>query len=45
MTDLFALLGALAWLDDQPSLAQRADHLFDINAGVILTSRGSGDTS
>ncbi len=37
-TDLFALLGALAWLRDQPSLAPRADHLFDIVASAILTS-------
>ncbi|NDV87807.1 TetR family transcriptional regulator [Aurantimonas aggregata] len=35
-TDLFALLGALAWLRDQPSLAPRADHLFDVIAGAIL---------
>ena len=35
-TDLFGLLGALAWLRDQPSLAPRADHLFDVIAGAIL---------
>jgi AcrR family transcriptional regulator len=38
-TDLFALVGALAWLYDQPSLAQRADHLFGVISGAILTSR------
>lgn len=37
-TDLFALLGALAWLRDQPSLAPRADHLFDVVADAILTT-------
>jgi AcrR family transcriptional regulator len=35
--DLFALVGALAWLNDQPSLAPRADHLFDVIASAILT--------
>jgi AcrR family transcriptional regulator len=38
-TDLFALVGALAWLGDQPALAPRADHLFDVIAGAILTNR------
>lgn len=40
--DLFALVGALAWLGDQPSLAPRADHLFDVISGALLT-RPSGD--
>jgi len=40
-TDLFALVAALAWLGDQPSLAPRADHLFDVVASAILTSAGS----
>ncbi|GAA1137075.1 TetR/AcrR family transcriptional regulator [Streptomyces javensis] len=35
-TDLFALIAALAWLGDQPSLAPRADHLFDVVASAIL---------
>ena len=35
-TDLFALLGALAWLRDQPALAPRADRLFDLIAGALL---------
>nr|CEL20612.1 Transcriptional regulator, TetR family [Kibdelosporangium sp. MJ126-NF4]CTQ89523.1 Transcriptional regulator, TetR family [Kibdelosporangium sp. MJ126-NF4] len=39
-TDLFALVGALAWLHDQPSLAARADHLFDVIASAILTGPG-----
>ena len=34
--DLFALVGALAWLSDQPSLAARADHLFGVITGAIL---------
>jgi AcrR family transcriptional regulator len=42
-TDLFALVGALAWLSDQPSLAPRADHLFDVIASAILTNRASSD--
>ena len=37
--DLFALVGALAWLHDQPSLAPRADHLFAVLASAILTNR------
>ncbi len=36
--DLFALVGALAWIHDQPSLAPRADHLFRLIAGAILTT-------
>jgi AcrR family transcriptional regulator len=36
-TELFALIAALAWLGDQPSSAQRADHLFDVVADAILT--------
>ena len=34
--DLFALIGALAWLSDQPSLAPRADHLFAVIVSGIL---------
>lgn len=34
--DLFALIGALAWLGDQPALAPRAGHLFDLIADAIL---------
>ncbi|GGY08656.1 TetR/AcrR family transcriptional regulator [Streptomyces minutiscleroticus] len=41
-TDLFALIAALAWLGDQPSLAPRADHLFDVVASAILTSAAGG---
>jgi AcrR family transcriptional regulator len=36
-TDIFALAGSLAWLADQPALAPRADHLFDVVASAILT--------
>jgi AcrR family transcriptional regulator len=39
--DLFALVAMLAWLGDQPSLAPRADRLFDVVASAILTSAGS----
>ncbi|MEO3858259.1 helix-turn-helix domain-containing protein [Acrocarpospora sp. B8E8] len=38
-TDLFALIGALTWLGDQPSLARRADHLFGVVASAILTDQ------
>ncbi len=36
--DLFALVSALAWVGDQPALAPRADHLFDIIASAILAA-------
>jgi len=35
--DLFALTGALGWLGDQRAFAPRADQLFDIIAGAIVT--------
>lgn len=34
--DLFALVGALAWIGDQPALAKRADHLSSVIASSIL---------
>jgi AcrR family transcriptional regulator len=37
-TDLYALAGSLAWAGDQPALAARADHLFAIVTGAILTA-------
>ncbi|MFB7493290.1 TetR/AcrR family transcriptional regulator [Streptomyces sp. NPDC056161] len=40
-TDLFALVAALAWLSDQPSLTPRADHLFGVLTSAILTSAAS----
>ena len=40
-TDLFALIATLAWLGDQPSLASRADHLFDVVASAIRRARGA----
>jgi len=43
-TELFALVAMLAWLGDQPALAPRADHLFDVVASAILTSAGKGRT-
>ncbi len=42
--DLFALVSALAWLGDQPSLAPRADRLFGVIASAILTNRASDDS-
>jgi AcrR family transcriptional regulator len=44
-TDLFALVAALAWLYDQPSLAVRADHLFGVISGAVLTSQGASGVS
>lgn len=35
--DLFALVGALAWVYDQPALRERADRIFSIIAEAILT--------
>lgn len=37
--DLFALVGALAWLNDQPAFAPRAGHLLELIASAILTGR------
>ena len=42
--DLFALVGALAWLADQHTPAARADRLFDVIAGAILTVQAGGAT-
>ena len=41
-TDLFALVAALAWVYDQPSLALRADHLFDVISSSVLPGQASG---
>lgn len=35
-TDLFALVAALAWLSDQPALAPRSEHLFDVVSRSLL---------
>lgn len=35
-TDLFALMGALAWLGDQPTFARRVDHLSDVIVNALL---------
>jgi len=37
--DLFALMSALGWLGDQPSLAPRADHVFRVITSAILTNQ------
>ncbi|MET3762069.1 AcrR family transcriptional regulator [Sphingomonas sp. UYEF23] len=34
--DLFALVGALSWVADQPALASRSDRIFDIVTGAVL---------
>ncbi|MER5652554.1 MULTISPECIES: TetR family transcriptional regulator [unclassified Streptomyces] len=44
-TDLFALVAALAWLGDQPSLAPRADHLFGLVANALLTDARSAGSA
>lgn len=36
-SDLFAFVGALSWVADQPALASRSDHIFRIIADAILT--------
>jgi AcrR family transcriptional regulator len=35
--DLLTLIAALGWVNDQPSFADRADRLFGVVAGAILT--------
>ncbi|MFJ8750574.1 TetR/AcrR family transcriptional regulator [Streptomyces sp. NPDC102441] len=40
-SDLFALIAMLAWLGDQPSLAPRAERLFEVVASAVLTSAGA----
>ncbi|WP_133916118.1 TetR/AcrR family transcriptional regulator [Streptomyces sp. NBC_00582] len=42
-TDLYALAGSLAWLHDQPALAPRADHLFDVVVSAMVTGPASDD--
>lgn len=37
--DLFALVGALAWLNDQPTLTRRSDRIFAIVTEAILATR------
>ncbi|MFD6297704.1 TetR/AcrR family transcriptional regulator [Streptomyces sp. NPDC060235] len=44
-TDLFALVAALAWLGDQPSLAPRADHLFGLVANALLMDTKSAGSA
>lgn len=35
-TDVFALVGALAWISEQPSLEGRANHMFDLMTSSIF---------
>ena len=39
--DLFALMGALGWLGDQPSFAPRAHHLLSIISLALLTGEAA----
>lgn len=43
--ELFDLIAALAWLREQSSHAQRADRIFNVIAGAILTDRSRADDS
>jgi AcrR family transcriptional regulator len=43
--DLFALIGALGWIGDQPSFTPRSDHLFQVIVGAILTDRSAVETA
>jgi AcrR family transcriptional regulator len=38
-TDLFALMGALAWTSEQPAFAKRTDHLAEIMTRAICGAR------
>ncbi len=40
--DLFALVGALAWIGDQPSLVGRFDHLFEVISSAVLLPQPGG---
>lgn len=40
--DLFALVGALAWIGDQPSLVGRFDHLFEVISSAVLVRAPAG---
>lgn len=42
--DLFALMSALGWLGDQPSLSPRADSVFHVVTSAILTGRPGNAT-
>lgn len=44
-TDLFALVAALAWVYDQPSLAERANHLFDVMSSAVLPGQADSGVS
>ena len=37
--DLFALVGALAWVNDQPALTSRSGRIFAVITGAILTTK------
>jgi AcrR family transcriptional regulator len=37
--DLFALVGALSWIKDQPALAPRAERLFALISSALLTPK------
>jgi AcrR family transcriptional regulator len=43
--DLFALVSALAWLGDQPTIAPRAERLFAVIASALLPSREAAAVS
>lgn len=41
-TDLFALVAAVSWIYDQPSFADRADHLLAVILSAVVPTLGSG---
>lgn len=41
-SDMFALIGALGWIGDQPSYSARSDYLFDLIANAILKDPSCG---
>ena len=38
-TDLFAVVGAVAWIGEQPSLEGRASHMFDVLTSAIFKAQ------
>lgn len=42
--DLFALIGALGWIGDQPPFASRRSHLFKLVVGAIVTDQSAVET-
>jgi AcrR family transcriptional regulator len=41
--DMFALIAALAWLADQPAMAQRSEHIFDVVVSTLFAAPAHAD--